>query len=201
MPSLIEAWKESDSENHGVVNTLDGFFRRCFIAPATTRAAYEACQPFIALDGCHTKSHFRMTLLIACTLDGNNEILPLSWAVVPVEDAENWTWFLNHMKSAFHEIEYEHTVIISDRDKGLQTAVSSVLPDAHHSYCCQHLADNIQKSFGLACRNQFWKAAHASSELDFEDAMEKIKKTKLEAWKYLNDIPHSAWAQYVFPAS
>jgi hypothetical protein len=91
MLSLIEAWKESDSENHGAVDTLDGFFQRCFIAPTITKAAYEACQPFIALDRCHTKSRFRMTLLIACTLNSNNEILPLVWAVVPVEDAENWT--------------------------------------------------------------------------------------------------------------
>jgi hypothetical protein len=104
------------------------------------------------------------------------------------------------MKSAFYEIEYEHMVIISDKNKGLQTVVSSILPNAHYSYYCQYLADNVQKSFNFACRNQFWKVAHASSELDFEDAMEKIKETKLEVWKYLNNIPHLAWAQYVFPA-
>ena len=95
-----------------------------------------------------------MTLLIACTLDGNNEILPLAWAVVPIEDVANWTWFLKHMKDAFYEIDKrEDMVMISDRDKGLQAAVSAIFPKAYHSHCCQHLADNIQKSFGLACQN------------------------------------------------
>jgi hypothetical protein len=83
-------WKEGDEENWGCVEgSGDGKFLRCFIAPAATRAAFEACHPLIALDGCHTKSRYQMTLLLACATDGNNKILPLAWAVVPIEDGDN----------------------------------------------------------------------------------------------------------------
>jgi hypothetical protein len=155
LPGLMSALDSNNEENRGHVETWEGHFKRCYIAPAATRAAFEACRPFVALDGCHTKSRFRMTLLVTCTLDGNNEILPLTWALVPIEDGDNWTWFLLKLKHHFWGMDCNGIVIISDRDKGLQTAVPEVFPNAHHSYCCQHLADNVQKYFGLACRTAF----------------------------------------------
>src|SRR2546429_3143606 len=134
----------------------------------------EVLSAFIALDGCHTKSHFHMTLLIACALDGNNEIIPLAWGIVPIEDTDNWTWFLLHMKECFTGMNLDQTVFISDRDKGLQTAVPDVFTNVYHSHCCQHIADNVQKYFGLQARNAFWKAAYTFNEYDFEDAISAI---------------------------
>jgi transposase-like protein len=84
-----------------------------------------------------------MTLLLACTLDSNNEILPLAWAVVPIEDKENWIWFLKNLKESFLNIDCEGMVVMSDRDKGLLKALQEVLPKSHHSNCSQHIADNI----------------------------------------------------------
>jgi zinc finger SWIM domain-containing protein 3 len=86
-----------------------------------------------------------MTLLLACTLDGNNEILPLAWAIVPIEDRENWQWFLKNLKESFLNIDCERMVVISDRDKGLLEALQEVLPKSYHSNYSQHIADNIQR--------------------------------------------------------
>ena len=187
---LIDLWREGDEKNHGILDTVDGQFYRCFIAPAATSAAFISCRPFIALDGCHTKARFRMTLLVACTLDGNNEILPLAWGVVPIEDSENWIWFLKHMKHAFQELDTKGTVIISDHDKGLLSAVQEVLPHVNHSYCSQHLADNVQKHYGFACRNLFWGAAYAYTEHGFQEGMKKVREENQEAYDYLNEILH-----------
>lgn len=131
-----------------------------------------------------------MTLLVACTLDGNNEILPLAWAIVPIEDKDNWAWFLSHMKEWFYGMDAEEVVIISDRDKGLQSVVSEVFPDAHHSHCCQHLADNIQKHFGLPAQNAFWKAAYVWNEHDFVETMSAVKEISMSAAEYIDNIPH-----------
>ncbi len=161
LPGLLNLWSIGDSENRSTLSAYDGQFERCFIAPAATRTAFSHCRPFIALDGCHTKSRYQMILLVAATLDGNNEILPLAWAIVPIENADHWTWFLKEMKLSFEEVGSEGMVFISDRDKGLQTAVHEVFPESYHSHCCQHLADNVQKHYGLACRNLFWGAANA----------------------------------------
>ena len=44
---------------------------------------------------------FRMNLMLACALDGNQQILLLAWALVPTENQENWEYFLNHLKKAY----------------------------------------------------------------------------------------------------
>jgi hypothetical protein len=77
-PSLIMAVNNSDEENWVTIELLGDQFNRAFVAPAATRYVFIKCHPFLALDGTHTKSRFRMTLLIACVLDGNNEILPIA---------------------------------------------------------------------------------------------------------------------------
>ena len=65
-------------------------FTRCFVAPAATKMAMKLVQPLLFLDGCHTKSRYRMTLLTACTMDGNDKVLPIAWGLVPIENADNW---------------------------------------------------------------------------------------------------------------
>jgi transposase-like protein len=52
-------------------------------------------------------------------------------------------------------MEMEGIVFISNQNKSLQEAVYKVFPLAYHSHCCQHLADNIQKHFDLACQKLF----------------------------------------------
>jgi hypothetical protein len=136
LPGLVDLIETNDQYNHVHVNTDNGHFQRCFIIPTATRVAFEFCRPFIALDGCHTKSRFWMTPFVACTLDGNNKILPLTWAIVPIEDGDNWLWFLQGIKEYFASIDQVGIVFISDRDKGLRAAVTEVYPELHHSYCC-----------------------------------------------------------------
>jgi MULE transposase domain len=196
-PALMDLWRAANSENYGALSTIDNRFQYCFIAPAVIRAAFETCRPLIALDGYHTKSRYRMTLLVASMVDGNNEILPITWAMVPIEDADNWIWFLEQMDQCFYQIK-EDMVMISDRDKRLVAAVSKVFLLVHHSHCSQHLADNVQKNFGMVCRNLFWGVANAYTEHAFVKAMAKIRSEKEDAYKYLNKISHSSWSQYVF---
>lgn len=104
------------------------------------------------------------------------------------------------MKQSFKDIECEGMVLISDRDKGLQAAVHEVLPQAHHSHCCQHLADNIQKNYKLVCRNLFWGAAYAYTEHAFKEAMQNIRAENEDAYEYLNEISYTLWSQFAFPA-
>ena len=60
-----------------------------------------------------------MILLIAAVLNRNNKILPIVWAVVSIENTDNWTWFLKEMKLSFKDINLKDMVFISDYDKGL----------------------------------------------------------------------------------
>lgn len=135
-------------------------FYRCLVAPAATRLAVQHLRPFIAIDACHTMSRYRLTLMIAAMIDGNGQIMPMCWALVPKESYSHWVWFLEHVTECFNTCHFEidqleKLVVMSDREKGLTKAVSQVLPNAKHSHCCQHIASNIQSRFGITCRSYF----------------------------------------------
>lgn len=49
------------------------------------------------LDGCFLKSYCQGELLCAEVRDANNGIFPISWAVVCVENKDNWKWFIENL--------------------------------------------------------------------------------------------------------
>jgi len=89
---------------------------------------------FITLDGTFLKIRFIQTLLQAVTIDANNRILPLAYAVVESENTSSWEYFIAHLKAAIPRITF--CTIISDRGKGLLAAIPETLPQAVQAYCC-----------------------------------------------------------------
>ena len=77
--------------------------------------------------------------MLACALDGNQQILLLAWALVSSENQENWEYFLNYLKEAYLSCSQKGFVLISDRDKGLVPATEKVLPDIAHAKCCYYI--------------------------------------------------------------
>ncbi|GKC21567.1 pentatricopeptide repeat-containing protein [Tanacetum coccineum] len=53
------------------------------------------CRKVIALDGCFLKKPSVGEILTAIGRDANNHIYPVAWAVVNVENKDNWRWFLD----------------------------------------------------------------------------------------------------------
>ena len=144
----------------------------------------------MALDAYHMKSQYRMILMIACVLDGNNEILPLAWAILPTEDGENWHWFMTIFYNTFETfLEQDKMVIISNRDKGLRSSVAKLLPDAAHSYCCQHLSTNLKNAHGTITANLFWSIAKARTKEKFQAALEKLSDHKNKATAWVKEVP------------
>lgn len=68
-------------------------FYVCF--DALKKGWKEGCRKIIGLDGCFLKGICKEELLCAFGRDANNGIYPIAWAVVCVENKENWRWFLD----------------------------------------------------------------------------------------------------------
>lgn len=167
-------------------------FQRLFICPSASKYTFTHCRPFIALDGTFLKTRFVQTLLLAVTIDANDQVLPLAYGVVESENTSSWEYFLAHLKSAIPRTQF--CTLISDRDKGLMTAIPDTFPHAIQAYCCQHLAANVQKKYLLAARNQFWKIARAKTQQAFEDGMTEMHQIRPDAVEYLRNIASSLWA-------
>lgn len=71
----------------------------------------------IGFDGCFLKGVCKGQLLVAVCRDGNNQMLPIAWAVVEVENQYTWTWFLELVKNDLELGEGHQLSIISDMQK------------------------------------------------------------------------------------
>jgi hypothetical protein len=87
--ALCERIQAVDEDNYLSMSWSNGNsskFKAIFIALASTRNAQWYFHPFTGLDRAHTKSRYRMQLLVACGVNANDRVLPLAWALVPIEN-------------------------------------------------------------------------------------------------------------------
>jgi hypothetical protein len=169
-PAYLQHMVDTDDGALGCLSCDEdtGRFEAAAFAPSATINACRNIRKFVALDACHTKSKYPMMLMIAVGIDANDNAIPLSWALVPTENEEWWTWFCEFLKDAFDELSQEGYVFMSDRDKGLAAAVCAVFPQSCAAHCCQHIADNVQQKFGAKCRPLFWRCAWAKDREKFK---------------------------------
>jgi len=64
-------------------------FQRIFLCPAESNSSFRFCRAFIPVDGIFIKTWFQQILLLAVTLDPNNNILVLACAVVESENRDS----------------------------------------------------------------------------------------------------------------
>jgi len=106
--------KCADSDAGPVFQRIYVCFYACKRAFATT------CRPLIGLDECFLKGRDGGHLLAAIRKDGNNQMLPISFAVVEAETKEAWDWFLELILVDLNEIAAKKVVFHIRPAKGMQ---------------------------------------------------------------------------------
>jgi hypothetical protein len=125
---------------------------------------------------------------------------PIAWAIVAKEDFENWQWFLEQLKEALggEQGQFGYYTIMSDRQKGLLKAVSTVFPNCPQRFCLRHIYANFQTAGfrGEDLKKCMDNAAYAYTKDGFDKAMEEMKKQCELAWTWLIKIPVNTWARW-----
>ena len=91
-PALLarieELNKKQDMPHHVAYkqNSNTNAFKAFAVAPGPNRRAFSCLRNFVALDGAHMRGRYPMTLLVATALNGNNNIVLLAFALVPIEN-------------------------------------------------------------------------------------------------------------------
>ncbi|XP_052734198.1 uncharacterized protein LOC128196726 [Vigna angularis] len=165
----------------------DPIFQRMYVCLKACKDSFISCRPIICLDGCFLKGVYKGELLTVVGRDPNDQMLPLAYAVVEVENKDSWTWFLQ--------------LLIEDLGgtAGLVLAIQELLPRAEQRYCLRHLYANFRKRFGgQVLKNLMWSAATTTYPQAWEREMLKIKEVNVEAYKYLIAIPPRFWSRSRF---
>ncbi|XP_028096647.1 uncharacterized protein LOC114296544 [Camellia sinensis] len=117
-------------------------FCRFFVSFITCISEYNSCRPLLFLDGTFLKGKYKGHLFAATTKDGNNGLFHVAFAIVDLETTVNWSWFLHELGKVVDG--KRQITFISDRNLGLSEAMPKVFSSVHHSYCLQHLKNNLR---------------------------------------------------------
>lgn len=185
----IVEWKHEESMSLLEVKT----FKFVFWAFKPCIDGFQTCRPVISVDGTHLYGKYEIKLLIAVGIDGNDNILPLAFAIVDRKTKEAWKWFFRKLSA--HVIkDREDVCIIFDRAKGILASLSELWqfqePRDFHRFCVRHLKSNFQSYFpNRNLSDLMWNAASAHQVRKFEALMWEIREENEEAYEYLMQFP------------
>ncbi|CAI9295916.1 unnamed protein product [Lactuca saligna] len=126
-------------------------------------------------------------------------VYPIAWAVVDVENKNNWQWFLDLVNDDLGLQGGKGVCVISDQHKGLVEASKDILPYVEHRQCARHIYANFRKVYsGVQFRNMFWAAAKSTTEGDFNFNMERIRAISYAAYDHLMAREPTSWCRAYF---
>ena len=191
---------EITTKNEGSIFNIEcheNVFQKLFVTLGCWMEMLKYSTKMIFLDGTFLNGEAKGTLLTATSLDSNNNLFNIGFAIVDVENSSNWTWFANNLKNSIKEIETKDIVFVSDREKGLINAIQTVFSASTHIFCMKHIIRNMSARFPMREITPIvWKAAYATSELRFNTYMNQIEIISRDAAAFLSSIPVIHWSQF-----
>ncbi|KAK8648758.1 hypothetical protein V6N13_129501 [Hibiscus sabdariffa] len=172
-------------------------FKRLYVCFGGLKEGFKKhCRPVLSLDGCYLKGDFKGEILASVGRDGNNQIFPVAWAVVEVENRETWAWFLEHIQIDLEIGDGDRFTILSDMQKdayeiklfqGLLEEMQLILPNVEHRFCARDMYANWKKeNSGHDMQQLFWACCKATTEAEFHKhstRMATLKDTALSSHK------------------
>ncbi|CAI9265615.1 unnamed protein product [Lactuca saligna] len=157
------------------------------------------CRRVIGLDGSFLKGTCKGELLTAIGRDANNQVYPIAWAVVDIENKANWKWFLELLTEDLNLLDGGGFTVISDQHKGLLEATKEVLPNVEHRQCARHIYANFRKTYSrVEFKNMFWQACLSTVQSEFLRKMDDIKEVNPNAYEHLIARHPHTWCRAFF---
>ncbi|XP_016206985.1 uncharacterized protein LOC107647424 [Arachis ipaensis] len=161
---------------------------------------FKLCKPFVFINGTHLYGRYSGVLLIAVAQDGNNNILPIAFAIVESENIESWSFFFTNLRR--HVTPQEVLLVISDRSQAIKAAVSVDdsgwhPPRAFHAYCIRHMAANFMTRFKSVERKQYLiNASYSPSKAGYEWYMDALRGVSPGMADWTGRFNKEIWLQH-----
>ncbi|XP_020980134.1 uncharacterized protein LOC107641069 [Arachis ipaensis] len=112
--------------------------------------AFRHCKPLVQVDGTHLYGKYKGAFLVAVAQDGNQNIVPIAFAIVEGLTADTWYFFLSNLRR--HVVRKVGVGIISDRHESIRAAINRnngdwKPPRAWWMFCIRHISCNFLRAF------------------------------------------------------
>ncbi|KAL0324911.1 UNVERIFIED_CONTAM: hypothetical protein Sradi_5060400 [Sesamum radiatum] len=174
-PGTVVEWLHLDTDRprRKMLNYVFWAFRPCI-------EGFRYCRNLISIDGTHLYTKYKHKLLIAVTLDANQQVLPLAFALVDEESLESWRWFMDMLAKHLMLGDDDRICLISDRHSGIISAINFVpafqFPRGVHHFCLRHICSNFNKKFNnIQLKDLCWRAGAEQNVRKFDRILEEIR--------------------------
>ncbi|KAK4387202.1 hypothetical protein Sango_2590800 [Sesamum angolense] len=192
-PGTVVEWLNLETDRPGVqmLHYVFWAFRPCI-------EGFRSCRNVISVDGTHLYTKYKHKLLVAVTLDANQQVLPLAFALVDEESLASWLWFLQMLVKHLLPNDDDQICLIFDRHSGLISAINYVpafkFPRGVHRFCLRHVCSNFNKKFNnIRLKDLCWRAGAEVNARKFERIMTEIRELNEEAYNWLGMIDKTQW--------
>ncbi|XP_027368339.1 uncharacterized protein LOC113874303 [Abrus precatorius] len=197
-PGSVYKIETNDYVRGNVMDNRFRVFHRVFWSFRQCREAFKFCKPIIQVDGTFLYGKYKQTLLIGTTQDGNNSVLPITFAIVEGETLSAWEWFLAMIR--LNVTDKTGICLISDRHQSIKSAVSNPHigwqpPNAYHVYYIRHIASNFNRRFkNSAMKSMLMKLAYTPCKQRFEAGLNKFRSYSPEVQTWIDNISKEKWS-------
>jgi hypothetical protein len=165
--------------------------------------AYERYHDVVIVDTTSRTNQFDMILMLFTVIDNNFRNLIVAAALLEDETEETFAWVLQELRSSCEVIP---TVLYSDADPALISAVKNNYQDTRHFHCIFHIDLNLRKKLKGKLRDQFedfrakfLKMRNSLCHNQFEIQWNNLINEYPESQQYLTRVLYScktSWASY-----
>ncbi|XP_016172099.1 uncharacterized protein LOC107614399 [Arachis ipaensis] len=159
--------------------------------------AFRHCKPVVQVDGTHLYGKYKGRLLVAVSQDGNNNIVPIAFAIVEGETSDAWHFFLSNLRQ--HVVTRNGVGLISDRHESINTAVARSngawsSPRVFHMFCIRHIESNFLRKFKAPYLQKLVvNIGYSRTVREYELHYQRLRERGEAYTAWLNRIP---WEQY-----
>ncbi|XP_025692505.1 uncharacterized protein [Arachis hypogaea] len=160
--------------------------------------AFRHCKPVVQVDGTHLYGKYKSCLLVAVSQDGNNNIVPIAFAIVEGETSDAWHFFLSNLRQ--HVVTRDGVGLISDRHESINAAVERSNgawspPRAFHMFCIRHIESNFLRKFKAPYLQKLVvNIGYSRTVREYEVRYQRLRERGEAYTDWLNRIPRE---QYV----
>ncbi|QHO04778.1 uncharacterized protein DS421_13g443080 [Arachis hypogaea] len=135
--------------------------------------AFRHCKPIVHVDVTHLYGKYKGCLLVAVSQDGNNNIVPIAFAIVEGETFDAWHFFL--------------TV---ERSNGAWSP-----PRAFHMFCIRHIESNFLRKFkALYLQKLVINIGYSRTVREYEVRYQRLRERGEAYTNWLNRISRKQYA-------
>ncbi|RYR13239.1 hypothetical protein Ahy_B04g070342 isoform H [Arachis hypogaea] len=145
-----------------------------------TMPTYQDCKPIVQVDGTHLYGKYKGCLLVAVSQDGNNNIVPIAFAIVVVTR--------------------DSVGLISDRHESINAAVERSNgawspPRAFHMFCIRHIESNFLRKFKAPYLQKLVvNIGYSRTVREYEVRYQRLRERGEAYTNWLNRIPREQYA-------